>query len=323
MTTEPIKQERRTKSLFDFKPVQEAYPFYFKIYDFKKIGWVFLLTMTIIPLVLLVILRSTMHSEQSLGTIGMTMSLVNFVCLIVAFIAFRVYDWKLLKVSGFIWFFIALFSYAALGIILNLSVISMLSEDYDFVRTLIFLLGQMLFEILFIILFLIYSPSTRKRIGLTFKLNWLAIILIALGTAGLMWLIGSFAWSFIAKHIPGVNGESQNQQNLNQGTGNRVILALNIIFTVLIAPLYEELVYRNFFSMGIGNKIGAFFASAITFALIHVSGGDIEHIVPYLIGGFFLSGIFTLMKGNVTYSWITHLIYNSIGAVFMIVAALS
>jgi len=89
---------------------------------------------------------------------------------------------------------------------------------------------------------------------------------------------------------------------LNRGTGNRVILALNIIFTVLIAPLYEELVYRNFFSMGIGNKIGAFFASAMTFALIHVSGGDIEHIVPYLIGGFFLSGIFTLMKGNVTYS---------------------
>jgi hypothetical protein len=45
--------------------------------------------------------------------------------------------------------------------------------------------------------------------------------------------------------------------------------------------------------------------------------------VPYLIGGFFLSGIFTLMKGNVTYSWMSHLIYNSIGATISIVVALS
>jgi len=80
------------------------------------------------------------------------------------------------------------------------------------------------------------------------------------------------------------------------------MLILNVMFTVLIAPLYEELVYRNFFSMGMGNKAAALVGSAITFALIHVSSGDMEHIVPYLIGSFFLSGIFTLMKGNVTYS---------------------
>jgi hypothetical protein len=92
MTTEPIEQKSYGKSLFDFKPVQEAYPFYFKIYDFKKIGWVFLLTMTIIPFVLLLILRSTMRSPEDLATIQSAMGLVNLVCLVAAFVTFSIYD---------------------------------------------------------------------------------------------------------------------------------------------------------------------------------------------------------------------------------------
>jgi len=321
MTTEPIEQKSYGKSLFDFKPVQEAYPFYFKIYDFKKIGWVFLLTMTIIPFVILLILRSTMRTEDALSTIGFAMSGINFACLLVAFIVFSIYDWKLFKISGFIWFFIVLFSYDVFGILLNILAIPLLKNNTG--QILLFTIGQMLFEILFIVLFLVYSPSTRKRIGLTFKLNWLAVILIALATATLMWVFSALIWPLISHHIPGLNGQSENQKNLDQGTTNIGILILNVMFTVLIAPLYEELVYRNFFSMGFGSKIAALFGSAITFALIHVSAGDIEHIVPYLIGGFFLSGIFTLMKGNVTYSWMAHLIYNSIGATISIVVALS
>jgi len=92
MTTEPIEQKNSFKSLFDFKPVQEAYPFYFKIYDFKKIGWVFLVTMTIIPFVILLIMRSAMRETTDLATIGLTMGVVNFICLLTAFIVFSVYD---------------------------------------------------------------------------------------------------------------------------------------------------------------------------------------------------------------------------------------
>jgi len=87
-------------------------------------------------------------------------------------------------VSGFIWFFTALLSFVGLNLLLNVLAIPLITHEMS--TTLLFLIGQMLFEILFIVLFLVYSPSTRKRIGLTFQLNWLALILIAIATAALL-----------------------------------------------------------------------------------------------------------------------------------------
>jgi hypothetical protein len=77
---------------------------------------------------------------------------------------------------------------------------------------------------------------------------------------------------------------------------------LLFIYTVLVAPLYEELLYRHLYYLGSGKRIIGFFFSAFVFAMMHVQSGDLEHIFPYLIGGFGFSLVFNISRGNITYS---------------------
>ncbi|SRX64469.1 CPBP family intramembrane metalloprotease domain-containing protein [Mycoplasma mycoides subsp. capri] len=91
-----------------------------------------------------------------------------------------------------------------------------------------------------------------------------------------------------------------------------------IILTIFIAPLCEEIIARQALFTGVSNKVLSIITSSLYFGVLHISSGDVYNIFPYVIGGFFFSLAFSISKGNLTYSWFSHSIYNTISVVLII-----
>lgn len=208
-----------------------------------------------------------------------------------------------------------------------------------------------------IVIWWAFNSTTHlmDRIKTTLKENWLQLLIVAILGAGILYAVTgplytvifqgvksaapSSGWwdSNMIDPITGLKGAvshepisimtsaSANQQALTNAlkdgsTGYKVAYAISLfVLTILVAPLTEELATRNAWFEGTGNKTIAWITTAIFFGMLHVQAGDVEHILTYVLAGAILGGVFCIARGNVTYDASTHIIYNLISYIILLV----
>ena len=117
---------------------------------------------------------------------------------------------------------------------------------------------------------------------------------------------------------------SSGQQSENQEIVNVLPIWYLISNAVIIGPIMEELIYRGILRRFINNKIIFIMLSAIIFGISHVLIEEnfvnaIVNMIPYSVMGGFFAYIYASTE-NLTNSMLCHIVYNSIGVFFMIIA---
>lgn len=183
---------------------------------------------------------------------------------------------------------------------------------YDFISN----ISENLFDIVYEISF--YGTMTVmavkfylddfKKCFKIFKKNWFKIILILLVVHILDTLIENFV--DIIMYLP----EPENQQLLNEAFMKFPIV--EIVTTVIFAPIIEEIVFRHILIGKLSGKIPLFVAALISillFAFVH-SGFTISFF-SYITGSIILALIYIKSGKNFVVTIIYHIFWNLIATI--------
>ncbi|QVK01794.1 CPBP family intramembrane metalloprotease [Mycoplasma mycoides subsp. capri] len=305
--------------------VDQAYPFDFKFYKPKIEGMIILFSLVILPLVTVIFLN-IFKKELNItdSRIGLIFQLSSIVFTIIGGLIFwsrnPVSFWK--SGVGILFGFPIFLQLFAIFFSLLANVFNVLKNGG--VWTQIYnLLIQTVAEILIIIFAFNKISNLKNKVKQTLKENKKLLIPISMGFAVVAFIVGNTLYSLIISQLNLNLGESENQKSLvspfqNDGIGKYIYMIIFIILTIFIAPLCEEIIARQALFTGVSNKVLSIITSSLYFGVLHISSGDVYNIFPYVIGGFFFSLAFSLSKGNLTYSWFSHSIYNTISVVLII-----
>ncbi|QVK05037.1 CPBP family intramembrane glutamic endopeptidase [Mycoplasma mycoides] len=305
--------------------VDQAYPFDFKFYKPKIEGMIILFSLVILPLVTVIFLN-IFKKELNItdSRIGLIFQLSSIVFTIIGGLIFwsrnPVSFWK--SGVGILFGFPIFLQLFAIFFSLLANVFNVLKNGS--VWTQIYnLLIQTVAEILIIIFAFNKISNLKNKVKQTLKENKKLLIPISIGFAVVAFIVGNTLYSLIISQLNLNLGESENQKSLvspfqNDGIGKYIYMIIFIILTIFIAPLCEEIIARQVLFTGVSNKVLSIITSSLYFGVLHISSGDVYNIFPYVIGGFFFSLAFSLSKGNLTYSWFSHSIYNTISVVLII-----
>ena len=172
-------------------------------------------------------------------------------------------------------------------------------------------------ELLGIALSVIFFRKVLVKDFYEFLKSWPKIILIAIVSAILVYLSG-YLFEYIYE-LFNIQSSSSNQETIELalfGKG-KIIMILQV---ALIAPIFEELVFRKFCFGFLResklNRVLSFLIVAFIFALIHCSSEDFFKIdaYVYLLNYFALSAIlcasYVIAKDNIFSSILVHMINN-------------
>ncbi|QVK05830.1 CPBP family intramembrane glutamic endopeptidase [Mycoplasma mycoides] len=305
--------------------VDQAYPFDFKFYKPKIEGIIILFSLVILPLVTVIFLN-VFKKELNItdSRIGLIFQLSSIVFTIIGGLIFwsrnPVSFWK--SGVGILFGFPIFLQLFAIFFSLLANVFNVLKNGS--VWTQIYnLLIQTVAEILIIIFAFNKISNLKNKVKQTLKENKKLLIPISIGFAVVAFIVGNTLYSLIISQLNLNLGESENQKSLvspfqNDGIGKYIYMIIFIILTIFIAPLCEEIIARQALFTGVSNKVLSIITSSLYFGVLHISSGDVYNIFPYVIGGFFFSLAFSFSKGNLTYSWFSHSIYNTISVVLII-----
>ena len=118
---------------------------------------------------------------------------------------------------------------------------------------------------------------------------WVTFIIIAVGF-GIFYLL-QFVLNLIPNAISNNGSVSENQSSLIKMTNTNFGIVTLFISAVIVAPIFEEVIYRYFVSLFFNHSIWGYFCSTIYFAFLHVAAnGDFVNIFPYfslgIVNGF-------------------------------------
>lgn len=303
------------RAWYELKPtlVDRAAPFDFNLVKLKNTGYIFLGTAIFAPFFINILISYMFkHNEYVLAV-------MNFISwIIVAVGSYFVISGAQNEImrSGAIAFYYFYFIPNIIGLVIG-TIVSQFHTFASF-KTTINLLTLIIAGL--VTIFIIYrsSPLVFEKIKLTLKQDYkrlffiCSIVIIAVFSINLFFV---YLQSLITRT------PSNNQNNLIELLDKWWNIAFLFIYTILIAPIVEELATRNgIFSLS-GNKWLGFVASTIFFAGMHVAGtGDWEHFIGYIGASLTLGVIFLIVNGNVTYTIIPHAGYNCIVAILMLAA---
>ncbi|ADK70111.1 CPBP family intramembrane glutamic endopeptidase [Mycoplasma mycoides subsp. mycoides] len=305
--------------------VDQIYPFDFKFYKPKIEGMIILLSLVILPLTAVIFLN-VFKKELNITSdrIGLIFQISSLVFTIIGGLIFwsrnPVSFWK--SGVGILFGFPIFLELFVIFFILLASVFNVLknggvwTQIYD-------LLIRTVAEILIIIFAFNKISNLKNKVKQTLKENKKLLIPISIGFALVAFIVGNTLYSLIISQLNLNLGESENQKSLvspfqNDGIGKYIYMIIFIVLTIFIAPLCEEIIARQALFTGVSNKVLSIITSSLYFGVLHIASGDVYNIFPYVIGGFFCSLAFSLSKGNLTYSWFSHSIYNTISVVLII-----
>lgn len=126
----------------------------------------------------------------------------------------------------------------------------------------------------------------------------------------------------LAARIPGL-GWLKPEENLpTELFDNDAVVPLTVLFVVVVAPVFEEMLFRGFLFNGLRRTLGLYgaaLASGLLFAVIHVSSFDLVGlIVPFTIIG----ALFALLVAKTGSLWNAILVHATFNAI-SVAAALS
>ncbi|AUF83810.1 CPBP family intramembrane metalloprotease [Mesoplasma syrphidae] len=316
--------------------VDRQYGFLFKIYNPKTDGIIFIVTILLIPFISLFIFRFAFGMNPAVKDVNAWLPMANQGVVILSALigGYVLYNrnTKLFVKTGLLTFYTFLlipFIVAMIGMMIISVIPTFVNVNEEGTSqlnnwgTLLVTWFQIIGELVVIWIAFKSTTDLKSRVLETFKKNWrLLSITVAIGIL-IMVGICIFGYAAFASQI-GLE-ESENQNTITgplkdaNSTFKGIYIFTLIIFTVLAAPIAEELACRHAIFVGVGNRGIAIFISAFYFGIMHVSNGDIENLLNYLIAGFILAITFSISRGNVTYTWLVHMGYN-FTALMLIVA---
>lgn len=141
---------------------------------------------------------------------------------------------------------------------------------------------------------------------------------------GLREFLGTLAVCYVGIYVFNIIGEMANNffsAMLGREAINEIVevttsapMWVNILFTVLLAPIYEELFFRKLVIDRLlpYGEIPAILISGVAFGLIH--GNFNQFFYAAAVGMIF--GVVYTRTGNIRYSIVMHMILNAFGGVF-------
>lgn len=303
------------RAWYELKPtlVDRAAPFDFNLVKLKNTGYIFLGTAIFAPF-FINILISYMFTQNEYALAGM-----NFISwIIVAVGSYFVISGAQNEImrSGAIAFYYFYFIPNIIGLVIG-TIVNQFHPS-DSVKTTINLLTLIIAGLVTIFILYRSSPLIFEKIKLTLKQDCKRLFVVCSISIIAVFSIHLF-FVYLQSLITATT--SNNQNNLIKGLDKWWNIAFLFIYTILIAPVVEELATRHgIFSLS-GNKWLGFVASTIFFAGMHVAGtGDWEHFIGYIGASLTLGMLFLIVNGNVTYTIIPHAGYNCIAAILMLAA---
>ena len=168
---------------------------------------------------------------------------------------------------------------------------------------LVYMIIALLFFVLFKRLFRYDWIITKEHLSETVK-----YILIGFGLMIVFSVVNTIIYQFLD-----ITETSENQAVINtMFTNGRIIdWVLLALFTVLLAPIVEEFIFRKaimaFFQ---STPIIAIIFSGFAFGFIHVTSGDYIQIISYMSLGIVLASFYYVSKYNIFVPIVIHMIYN-------------
>ncbi|AHI53509.1 CAAX amino terminal membrane bound protease [Spiroplasma sabaudiense Ar-1343] len=306
--------------------VNVNYPFDFKTYTKKSVGIIFLFTGLIIPLTIGLILKYVFSPESDFNS---SLTLINWLFYVISngigfFIIWDKRRSKIFKTTLSLFYL-----YILMPIIVSIiaAVFAMVPNVNSNIQFSIQIILQSIFYGFMIFLTFNYIPDFKARFSITLKQNWkMFLVVILVGFLAI--LILSIAYNQILKAIGWNLGNSNNQESLisplkDPNIGVRIFAAISLfVFTVIAAPLLEEIVFRDAVFVGTSNRWTGWIMSMFLFAYVHIyQTGEFQSIFQYLIGGFVLATAFNVCRGNLVYTWGIHAAYNLFSFILIVIEA--
>ncbi|UZQ29320.1 MAG: CPBP family intramembrane metalloprotease [Spiroplasma phoeniceum] len=303
------------RAWYELKPtlVDRNAPFDFNLVKLKNTGCIFLGTAIFVPFFINIII-SYIFTNNEYALAGM-----NFISwIIVAVGSYFVIGGaknEIMRLGA-----IAFYSFYFIPNIICLVALTIVNRfhPYDSLKTTINLLTLIIAGLMTIFILYRSSPLIFKKIKLTLKKDFNRLFVVCSISIIAVFSIHLF-FVYLQSLITATT--SNNQNNLIKGLDKWWNIAFLFIYTILIAPVVEELATRHGVFILSGNKWLGFVSSTIFFAGMHVAGtGDWEHFIGYIGTSLTLGMIFIIVNGNVTYTIILHAGYNCIVAILMLAA---
>ncbi|MBY7703979.1 hypothetical protein JIY74_27365 [Vibrio harveyi] len=115
---------------------------------------------------------------------------------------------------------------------------------------------QLIAEIVLIIYAFLRIDDLKQRVKLTLKENKKQLIIVVVIFTVVMFLLGNVLYGIIVNKL-GL-GQSENQQNLIKPLKDKqtkiIYIILLLVFTVFVAPLFEEIIARNAIFTAVGSR---------------------------------------------------------------------
>ncbi|WP_339022927.1 CPBP family intramembrane glutamic endopeptidase [Spiroplasma endosymbiont of Crioceris asparagi] len=300
------------------KKSNEKYNNTFNLTDFRRDGLLFILFVLVIPMISCFLLFAVFNNFKAFSTDQKNISSINIMIQLfsplIGIYIFYIRQKEIFYKEGF---FMFLF-YSIMPIVLSICLMMFAAEkSNDSITTSNYknsaqILGQAIYEFIFILVAFKQIKSIREIFIETFKKSW-KLILITTFFGVLLTLFSTFIVNLIH------SSQSVNQESLTRGlksaaSPSKTLLIISLfLFTVLVAPLFEEIICRHLINMFVSNQTWGFIFSALFFAAIHImQSGDFENILSYLAPAIVLTAFFSLSGGNIAYSWPIHSIYNMV-----------
>lgn len=303
--------------------LQQEAKFKFNVFNPLIDGIIFASSILFVPLMVSIVLKFTVHGntqEDTENYINLIFVTVQIICSAIGcFILYKRDNQLFIKTNaiGIYAFIVVPFLFVIILGTLVLTMAGWNSKNNLVATQLVSIILQTIAEIIIGIFLFIKVPLLKERIFLTLKNEWKKVLIVAFIMTAVLFGV-SLGLSFLAK-------ETSNQSALEEIYNNSSVTVkvvysiLLFIFSVIVAPMVEELAFRDSIFTGTGNKWFALIVSSLAFAMVHVGMGDIENIYVYFIPGLILSATFIFTNGNVTYTWLVHLGSNFITFILMIV----
>ncbi|QHX36360.1 CPBP family intramembrane glutamic endopeptidase [Spiroplasma sp. BIUS-1] len=316
------KNNRFRSKHFD---LSEEAKFRFDILNYKTDGMIFVTTVLIVPFILALMIWLINPDYKE----GFQILYIVSVCIGLIFSCIR-NNAGIFK-EGYLWIYLFILGPQLASVIVSIFVsifVKITEENKEAINSFASIITMFITEITIIALVLKYDRKIPKRIKETFKKNWKEVIFISLiGVVLLFVFVNLIITNLIETKLFGFEG-SNNQESLNGsgildgdfGNGAKIAyIILLFLFSIITAPLCEEICMRNSFNLNASNKLLGFVSSAMFFGFVHYGTTfDFGHILSYSAAGFVLSGVFLYTKGNMTYSWTIHILNNLIAFILML-----
>lgn len=304
-----------------FKNFQNNFGVFSHSYLNKNILLLFVLLIVIIPFVLCLSLSFVFKAINNMNTYSLLAMFIVIGCYLF-YLAILFFKYRDQLKDNYLWIFFMYIpiGYVALNIIGTIFMMFFSFADATTQNTISLYSSyvlQIIMEIIIVVIFEIKTKIFSKSIKKVFaNKNILFFLLFTIVGVGLYFLF-NYLFGFLDTLVG--SGTSNNQESITSFATTIGGMILTFISAVLLAPIFEEIIYRYYFMVFTNYSWIGLLSTILMFAFAHVyQSGDFENIIPYFSLGI-VNGLIIYVSRNTTPCIAVHFITNLIAFILMVV----